>query len=99
VRNEQLRADPSQGSHFFQNITSLGIPYLTVDEKNNSTSIQQGDHIDWAWLQELPVAHDGAWIRHVRLDHSLTIKCEGQESTGIIMYREELIDNACSIED
>ena len=35
IRSEQLRADPSQGSHFFQNITSLGIPYLTVSEYDN----------------------------------------------------------------
>ena len=65
---------------------------MTVDEK-------KGDHIDWDWLQGLPVEQEGTWIRHVRLEHSLTIKCEGQESTGIIMYREDVINNRCSVED
>jgi len=88
VRNRQLRADPSQGSHFFQNITSLGIPYLTVDEKNGTLHSEPGDRIDWQWLLSLPPAHDGRWIRHLRLEHNLTIKCEGSQSTGIVLYRD-----------
>ena len=98
VRSHLLRADPSQGSHFFQNITSLGIPYLTVDEKNGEGGIN-GDRIDWDWLLNFPVNHDGKWVRHLRLDYPLTIKCEGPESTGIILYREDLIQRTCTIED
>lgn len=99
VRSNLLRADPSQGSHFFQNITSLGIPYLTIDEKNGSGRKNGGDHIDWPWLDNFPPAYDGKWVRHLRLDYDLTIKCEGSESTGIIMYREDLINRTCTIED
>lgn len=98
VRSDLLRADPSQGSHFFQNITSLGIPYLTVDEKNGANG-QDSDRLDWDWLLEFPANHDGTWVRHLRLNYPLTIKCEGSDSTGIIMYREELINSTCTTED
>jgi CheY-like chemotaxis protein len=99
VRNDLLRADPSQGSHFFQNITSLGIPYMTVDEKKNGGDKDGQDHIDWDWLLGVTPAHDTKWIRHIRLEHSLTIKCEGKNSTGIVMYREDVINSTCATED
>lgn len=99
VRSSLLRADPSQGSHFFQNITSLGIPYLTVDEENGHSDVSRRDRIDWAWLEEQPHVFDGKWVRHLRLDHSLTVKCEGSESRGIILYREDLINRSCTMEE
>lgn len=98
VRSDLLRADPSQGSHFFQNITSLGIPYLTVDEKNGKKNGTE-DHIDWDWLLEFPAYHDATWVRHVRLQYPLTIKCDGPESIGIILYREDLVDQTCTTQD
>lgn len=97
VRSSLLRADPSQGSHFFQNITSLGIPYLTVDvEKNGGAARSSDDRLDWSWFDSMQPEHDGTWVRHLRLNYSLTIKCEGVESRGIIMYREDLINRMCS---
>lgn len=98
VRSQLLRADPSQGSHFFQNITSLGIPYLTVDEKNGKDG-PNGDRIDWDWLLDFPPSYDGNWVRHLSMKHPLIVKCEGPESTGIVLYREDLIDNTCTTED
>jgi len=41
---EDIKVDPSQGSHFFQNIMSFGIGYLTVDHQDG------GDWLDYAWL-------------------------------------------------
>ena len=96
VRSSLLRADPSQGSHFFQNITSLGIPYLTVDDSNGSSAAGREDKIDWPWFETIEPDYDGKWVRHLRLDYSLTIKCEGGGSRGIIMYREDLINSMCS---
>jgi hypothetical protein len=98
VRSALLRADPSQGSHFFQNITSLGIPYLTVDEKNGKKN-GRTDHIDWRWLLDFPAHHDGTWVRHIRMEYPLTIKCEGPESTGIILYREDLVNRTVTDQD
>ncbi|MCG6930602.1 MAG: phosphoenolpyruvate synthase/pyruvate phosphate dikinase [Desulfofustis sp.] len=98
VRSALLRADPSQGSHFFQNITSLGIPYLTVDDRNGKKN-GRADHIDWNWLLGYPAHRDATWVRHLRLDYPLTIKCEGSESAGIILYRKDMVDRTCSVED
>ena len=42
IRTEKLQAEPSQGTHFFQNITSMGIHYITVTEGQ--------DRFDWQWL-------------------------------------------------
>jgi len=99
VRSDLLRADPSQGSHFFQNITSLGIPYITVDEKNHRDKEGNGDRIDWDWLLNFEIHRDGSWVRHLRLQYPLTVKCEGPESTGIVLYREDLINSTCTTED
>jgi hypothetical protein len=77
LRNDQLRVDPSQGTHFFHNITSLAIPYLTVDESR--------DYFDCQWLEKQPVHQETEFLRHVRLDEPLRIKVDGRSSRGIIM--------------
>jgi len=99
VRSSLLRADPSQGSHFFQNITSLGIPYITVDVNNGAKDGENVDKIDWSWFNSIEPAYDGTWVRHLRLNESLTIKCDGSESLAVIMYREDLINQMCSSEE
>jgi len=76
LRGERFRADASQGTHFFQNITSLGIPYLTVSEER--------DRFDWQWLAQQPAATETAHLRHIRLDRPLVLKVDGRESRGVI---------------
>ncbi len=76
LRNDKLRVDPSQGTHFFHNITSLGIPYFTVDEAV--------DHYDHQWLEGLPVQAETDFLRHIRLDKPLRIKVDGRSSLGVI---------------
>ncbi|MGL1931558.1 MAG: phosphoenolpyruvate synthase/pyruvate phosphate dikinase [Desulfotalea sp.] len=89
IQNDVIRAEPSQGSHFFQNITSLGIPYITVNdcEKNKD------DFIDWAWLYKQPIMESGKYIRHVRLDSPFVVKCDGKVSAGVIIKNEKLEKN------
>ncbi|MBT7093505.1 MAG: phosphoenolpyruvate synthase/pyruvate phosphate dikinase, partial [Bacteroidetes bacterium] len=79
LRNEQLQADPSQGSHFFQNITSLGIHYLTVSEG------AEDDRLDWNWLNSLSAINETTFLRHVRLDKALVLKINGRESRGLLI--------------
>ncbi|HVN70654.1 MAG TPA: PEP/pyruvate-binding domain-containing protein, partial [Desulfomonilia bacterium] len=78
IRGTLLKADPSQGSHFFQNITSLGVPYVTVTEGSR-------DRLDWQWLASLPVVNETAYLRHVRLDKPMVIKIDGRKSQ-CVMY-------------
>jgi len=80
---ENLKADPSQGSHFFQNITSLGIGYLT-----NATC--DGDFIDWQWLRSLPAVAETTYLNHVQLETPLVIKIDGKKSQAVILAPKAL---------
>ncbi|HOP48968.1 MAG TPA: phosphoenolpyruvate synthase/pyruvate phosphate dikinase, partial [Desulfobacteraceae bacterium] len=78
LRTEKLKADPSQGSHFFQNITSLGIQYITITENSE-------DFLDWEWLTSLPTSNETDYLRHVRLKKPLTVKIDGRKSQCVIV--------------
>ena len=79
LRNEKLKADPSQGSHFFQNITSLGIYYITVTEGSE-------DYFDWEWVGSQPVIQETTYLRHVRLEKPFTLKIDGKKSQCVMIY-------------
>ncbi len=82
-----LTADPSQGTHFFQNITSLGIPYVTVglsepaNKKTDRESIKP--FIDYDWLFKQPIRDDYVYVRHVRLEKPFILKCNGKQSEAV----------------
>lgn len=76
--SDDLKADPSHGSHFFQNITSLGIGYLTVTPSSS-------DYLNLQWLQTLPTAEETNYLNHVKLDNPLTIKIDGKKSCAVIL--------------
>ncbi|MCF8052548.1 MAG: phosphoenolpyruvate synthase/pyruvate phosphate dikinase [Desulfobacterales bacterium] len=79
LRNAQLSADPSEGSHFFQNITSLGIPYITVSEGGQ-------DFIRWKEINGLPAIQETAFLRHVRLPSPLVVKIDGRRSVSAVHF-------------
>jgi hypothetical protein len=76
--SQGLNADPSQGSHFFHNITSLGISYLTTSD--NGT-----DFIKWDWLQTLSTENETTYLKHIKLPEPLTIKIDGKKSQAVIL--------------
>jgi hypothetical protein len=80
LRNKQLKADPSQGSHFFQNITSLGIDYITVTEEAGSD-----DYFDWSWVRSIPTVQETTFLRHVTMEKPLIIKIDGRRSQCVII--------------
>lgn len=82
LRNEKLNTDPTQGSHFFQNITSLGIHYIMVNELNQNGS---GDFFDWQWVGEQPAESETEYVRHVRLDKPMVLKIDGRKSECAVM--------------
>ena len=75
---ENLKADPSQGSHFFHNITSLGISYL-------NTSGGGKDFIDWQWLNNLQAAAETNYLRHIVLTDPLMLKIDGKSSRAVLL--------------
>ncbi|OQY14319.1 MAG: phosphoenolpyruvate synthase PpsA [Desulfobacteraceae bacterium 4572_187] len=75
---ENLKADPSQGSHFFHNITSLGISYLTIKENDE-------DFLDIKWLKSLLPESETDYLRHVKLDRPITLKIDGKKSQAVLI--------------
>ncbi|MFH2131904.1 MAG: PEP/pyruvate-binding domain-containing protein, partial [bacterium] len=82
LRNEKLSANPSQGSHFFHNITSLGIHYIMINEICDRDST---DYFDWNWVNSQPAVSESAFVRHVRLTRPFMLKIDGKRSRCVIM--------------
>ncbi|MBQ8050786.1 MAG: phosphoenolpyruvate synthase [Bacteroidaceae bacterium] len=75
---QNYRVNPSQGTHFFQNLTSFGVGYFTVNDY-----IQDGIYRQDV-LNRLPAVHESAHVRHVRFPQPLVIKIDGMKKEGII---------------
>lgn len=71
--------DPSQGSHFFHNLSSLGIAYLTINPR-----LSQG-FIDWEWLADQPAKFDGEFVRCVELDLAIEGRVDGRASRAVVL--------------
>lgn len=74
-----FRVQPSQGTHFFQNVTSLRIAYFTVNPYAGE------DRIDWDWLDSQPARFESEFVRHVRCARPLRIRIEGRSNRGVIL--------------
>ena len=82
---DKLNPDPSFGSHFFQNLTSLRIGYFTINYKNYKTSI------DWGWLKNQNHIHQSKYVNVIKLENPLIIKIDGKNGYGAILkYNEEV---------
>jgi CheY-like chemotaxis protein len=79
---KDMEVDPSQGSHFFHNITSFRISYFTIN------SITQDGFIDWGWLRANPVFEEKKYVRHIRLTSPIVAKVDGHQNKGIILKPE-----------
>ncbi|WP_430810841.1 MULTISPECIES: PEP/pyruvate-binding domain-containing protein [unclassified Carboxylicivirga] len=76
---ENYRVDPSQGTHFFQNLTSLRVGYFTV-----TPSVNDG-YVNMAYLDALPAVYEDDYIRHVQLPAPCCIKIDGQKGIGVVL--------------
>jgi hypothetical protein len=76
---KDMEVEPSQGSHFFQNITSFMIGYFTVN------SIQNNAFVDWDWLLNQPAVETKKFTRHIQFKNPIIIKMNGHENKGIIL--------------
>ena len=77
----ELKAEPSQGSHFFHNISTLGINYVMVSENTE-------DFLDWSWLTSLPVVNETNFVAHVELARPCIIKVDGRNSRCVMYLME-----------
>lgn len=89
IQGHGVSAEPSQGSHFFQNITSLGIPYLMVRKTTDEESEQAGTvmGLNWSWLKSRPMVRETKHVRHVRLEGPLILKVNGHTAESVVLSR------------
>lgn len=80
VALKNYNIDPSQGTHFFQNLTSFGVGYFTVD-----TNTGEGGFVDKAVLDAMPAVEETQYVRHVRFEHPLRILMDGKKQEGAVL--------------
>lgn len=79
VALKNYRVDPSQGTHFFQNLTSFGVGYFTIDS-NNGSGVFRKDLLD-----VMPAVEETPYVRHVRFDRPLRVMMDGKKQEGIVL--------------
>ena len=77
---ENYNVDPSQGTHFFQNLTSLRVAYITLNNYSDTTKI------DMEWLNAQNADEETQYVRHIRLNSPLEVKINGQEGKASVSY-------------
>ncbi len=80
------RIEPSQGTHFFQNLTSFGVAYFTIDATTRRNSSQEvTDLYDVAFLDAQPAVYESEFIRIVTFEDPLVIGVNGLKGTGVVV--------------
>lgn len=74
-----FRVEPSQGTHFFQNLTSMGVGYFTVNDFMGDGIYRQDV------LNALPAVEETAHVRHVRFPQPVVIKMDGMKKEGLVL--------------
>ena len=84
VALKNYNIDPSQGTHFFQNLTSFGVGYFTVD-----TNTEEGGFVNKEMLDAMPAVEETLYVRHVRFDRPLRILMDGKKQEGAVLHPQE----------
>ena len=79
VALKNYRVDPSQGTHFFQNVTSFGVGYFTIDENRNDGCFHK------ATLDAMPAVEETEHVRVVRFEKGLRIMMDGKKGEGVVV--------------
>jgi len=77
-----FRVTPSQGSHFFQNLTAFQVGYITVNPDAGEGSV------DWPWLTDQPGVQEQGCVRHLQFSHPLRVVMNSKISQGVIFKPE-----------
>lgn len=79
---KNYRVDPSQGTHFFQNLTSFGVGYFTINTFCNDGVFQK------QLLDQMPAASEMPHVRHVQFNKPLRIMMDGMKQEGVVLLPE-----------
>ena len=77
------RVDPSQGTHFFQNLTSFGVGYFTINAYMNDGIYNQ------AYLNEQVAVEETNFLRHIHFEKPIKVKMDGKKKIGVVMMPNE----------
>lgn len=77
---DNLSVEPSLGSHFYHNLTSLKMGYLHIDSKYG-----KGEYIDWEWLDNMPVHSRTNNVKLIRSEKPFVVKINGKQRIGVIL--------------
>ncbi|HEY9551114.1 MAG TPA: PEP/pyruvate-binding domain-containing protein, partial [Prevotella sp.] len=83
VSLKNYRVDPSQGTHFFQNLTSFGVGYFTIDENRGSGVFHK------QLLDAMPAVEETEYIRHVRFERPLKLMMDGKKQEGVLLLNAQ----------
>ncbi len=75
--------EPSFGTHFFQNLITFQIGYLTIN------SSHEGNYLDWDWLNQLETVSETEFVKHVRLEFPMTILIDGRTGKAVVLKPSE----------
>ena len=76
---KNYHVDPSQGTHFFQNLTSFGVGYFTINTYNGDGILQK------EILDSMPAVEETEHVRHVRFSRPLKVMMDGKKQTGVVL--------------
>ncbi len=77
---KNYRVDPSQGTHFFQNLTSFGVGYFTINTYRGDGLFRRDV------LDAMPAVEETQFVRHVRFDRPLKIMMDGKKQEGVVLF-------------
>lgn len=78
-----LKVEPSQGNHFFHNLTSFEVGYFTAHDGDANAVV------NWEWLLSQPWEEETTFLRHVALDRPLSVYLDGRQGKGAVMIPDE----------
>ena len=80
---KNYHVDPSQGTHFFQNLTSFGVGYFTINTYTGDGVLQK------EILDSMPAVEETEHVRHVRFERPLKVMMDGKKQTGVVLLPQE----------
>ncbi len=91
---KDFKVVPSQGTHFFQNITSFMVGYFTVNSYTNE------GFVDWEWLAKQPAVEEKKYTRHLHFNQPIIARMNGHKNRGVILKPgvEDIVQNTLKLQ-
>jgi len=81
----KYQIDPSQGTHFFQNLTSFGVHYYSLPNSDMAYN-----YVDYEYIHNQPALFENQFLKHVRFENPLVFKTDGKKGKGVLLKANRL---------